>query len=116
MAEQSILTSTKKLLGIDEEYTAFDLDITLHINSVFSTLHQLGVGPDEGFMVEDKTTMWHSFMTSAYLNSVKSYMFLRVRILFDPPTTSFAIDAMTNQSKELEWRLCSASAIVAPII
>lgn len=116
MAEQSILTSTKKLLGIEEDYTAFDLDITLHINSVFSTLQQLGVGPDDGFLVEDKTNTWSEYTIVNSLNSVKSYMFLRVRILFDPPATSFAIDAMTNQAKELEWRLCSAAASVVPTV
>lgn len=109
MAEQSILTSTKKLLGIEAEYTAFDLDITLHINSVFATLHQLGVGPVDGFIIEDAAKTWDQFINGKMaINSVKSYVYLKVRVLFDPPATSFAIDAMTNQIKEFEWRLCSA--------
>lgn len=106
MASQSILTSTKKLVGISEDYTVFDLDITLHINSVFSTLQQLGVGPSLGFSIEDETTTWDQFIgLSSVINNVKSYMYLRVRLLFDPPATSFALDAMSTQIKELEWRL-----------
>lgn len=105
--EHSILTSTKKILGIDKSYTAFDLDIIIHINSVFSTLNQLGIGPDNGFMIEDEAATWHDFLHDAdpRYNSVKTYMFLRVRMLFDPPATSFHIQALNEQVKELEWRL-----------
>lgn len=102
---ESILTSTKKVLGIEEEYTAFDVDVLMHINSVFSTLTQIGLGPIGGFTIEDKTATWDAFVTDARLDSVKSYMYLRVRLLFDPPGTSFLIDSMNNQIKELEWRL-----------
>lgn len=103
---QSILTSTKKVLGIDESYDVFDTDITMHINSVFSTLQQLGVGPSSGFSIEDETATWEDFIgTSTVINNVKSYMCLRVRLLFDPPATSFALDAITSQVKEFEWRL-----------
>ena len=102
----SILTSTKKILGITEEYDAFDVDIVTHINSVFSTLQQLGVGPEEGFMIEDSAAAWDSFLgNDSRLNSVKTYVFLRVRLLFDPPTTSYHVDAVKEQIKELEWRL-----------
>lgn len=102
----SILTSTKKVLGIDESYTAFDLDILMHINSVFVTLNQLGVGPANGFAIEDKTTTWDAFLgTDLRLNNVKSYMYLRVRLLFDPPSTSYLIDAMKAQILELEVRM-----------
>ncbi|SRR6266540_646183 len=102
----SILTSTKKILGIEASYTAFDLDIITHINSVFSTLTQLGVGPTVGFMIEDATPVWSDFLGSDIrLNAVKTYVYLRVRLLFDPPTTSYAIEAMQQQIKELEWRL-----------
>ena len=104
--EQSILTSTKKILGIAEDYTVFDLDITTHINSAFSTLTQLGVGPAEGFMIEDATAVWTDFIADdLQYNSVKSYVFLRVRQLFDPPTTSYLIAATERQIEELEWRL-----------
>ena len=102
----SILTSTKKILGIDDDYTAFDLDIITHINSAFVTLTQLGIGPTNGFMIEDATTTWDAFLGSDIrLNSVKSYVYMRVRLLFDPPTTSYLITALNEQLKELEWRL-----------
>lgn len=116
--EQSILTSTKKILGIAEDYTVFDLDIITHINTAFSTLTQLGVGPPEGFMIQDATAVWSDFITdypvSTYAattgddpqyNSVKSYVFLKVKQLFDPPTTSYLITATEKQIEELEWRL-----------
>lgn len=102
----SILNDTKKLLGLGENYTPFDLDIMTHINTVFSTLTQLGVGPVEGFSITDAEANWDSFLASdKRLNSVKSYMYLKVRLLFDPPATSFAIEAMKSQAEELEWRL-----------
>lgn len=104
--EQSILTSTKKILGIAEDYTVFDLDIITHINTAFSTLTQLGVGPSPGFMIEDNIAVWADFMgADDQYNSVKSYVFLRVRQLFDPPTTSYLIAAQERQIQELEWRL-----------
>lgn len=104
--EQSILNSTKKILGIAEDYTVFDLDIITHINTAFSTLTQLGVGPVNGFMIEGKDEVWEEFIDNdLQYNSVKSYVFLRVRQLFDPPTTSYLISAFDNQIQELEWRL-----------
>lgn len=103
---QSILTSTKKTLGLDESYTAFDHDIITHINSVFSTLHQLGIGPPEGYMIEDATNVWSEFMgTDAPMNAVKTYMYLRVRLLFDPPPTGYLVDSMQKQIEQMEWRL-----------
>jgi hypothetical protein len=102
----SILTSTKKILGIADDYTAFDLDIISHINSVFSTLNQLGIGPAEGFMIEDKSITWDAFLgADLRLNAVKQYVYLRVRMVFDPPGTSYAVAAMQEQIKEHEWRL-----------
>lgn len=104
--ETSILTSTKKILGIAEDYTVFDLDVITHINSAFSTLTQLGVGPAEGFMIEDEVAEWLDFEADdLQYNSVKTYVYLRVRLLFDPPTTSYLIAAFNDQIKELEWRL-----------
>lgn len=105
--EQSILTSTKKILGISEDYTVFDLDIITHINTAFSTLAQLGVGPAAGYMIEDATDMWEDFIVPEdyQYNSVKSYVFLKVRQLFDPPQTSYLIAAVEKQIQELEWRL-----------
>lgn len=103
---ESILTSTKKILGIDESYTAFDVDIITHINSVFSDLNQLGIGPVEGFVIEDEVAEWSDFLQGdPRINSVKTYMFLRVKLIFDPPTTSYLVEALKAQVKELEWRL-----------
>lgn len=103
---ESILNSTKKILGIEADYYAFDTDILMHINAVFSTLQQLGIGPVEGFAIEDATTEWSSFLGGdPRLNAVKTYVYLRVRMLFDPPGTSYLINAMDEQRKELEWRL-----------
>ena len=106
MAEDSILVGTKKILGIAAEYDAFDLDIITHINSVFATLQQLGIGPANGFMIEDATPKWEEFLgTDVNLNPVKTYVYLRVRMLFDPPTTSFHLESLKAQAQELEWRL-----------
>lgn len=102
----SILKGTKKILGLAEDYDAFDLDVITHINSAFSTLAQLGVGPAEGFVLEDDTTKWVELLGSdPRLNVVKSYVYLRVRLLFDPPSTSFAIASFKEQIQEMEWRL-----------
>lgn len=105
---ESILTSIKKLLGIEAEYTHFDADITMHINSVFSILCQLGVGPSEGFSIEGNGETWDQFIPSMNPNQfsmVKSYIYLKVRLLFDPPLSSAAIDSLNRQISELEWRL-----------
>lgn len=104
--EESILKSTKKILGLDDSYTAFDLDVITHINSAFSTLDQLGVGPDGGFFIEDDRDEWSDFtVPKNQLNLIKTYVFLKVRMLFDPPTTSFLIEATNNQLREYEWRI-----------
>ncbi len=104
--EQGILNSVKKMVGLEASYTAFDLDIILFTNSAFSTLTELGVGPAEGFMIEDDGAEWGDFVEDIALqSSVKTYVYLRVRFLFDPPTTSFFLTAMENQIKEHEWRL-----------
>ena len=103
---ESILTSIKKLLGIEEEYTQFDNDIIMHINSVFLNLTQLGVGPAEGFLIEDDTATWEDFIgDSNQLQAVKSYMYLKVKLLFDPPLSSSVIESMNRMLAELEWRL-----------
>lgn len=105
---ESILTSIKKLLGIDESYTHFDADIIMHINSALMVLTQLGVGPEEGFMIEDDTSTWISFISEenvAKIEAVKSYVYLKVKLLFDPPLSSAAIESINRQISELEWRL-----------
>ena len=102
----SILTSIKKLLGITEEYEHFDQDIITHINSVFMILNQLGVGPSNGFSITDKTAVWSDFISEGTnLESVKSYIYLKVRLLFDPPTTSAVMESMNRMISELEFRL-----------
>ena len=103
---ESVLTSIKKLLGIAEEYTHFDADLIMHINSVFMVLTQLGVGPPEGFIIEDDTTVWTDFIPDVgKLEAVKSYMHLKVKLLFDPPLSSATIESYANLIRELEWRL-----------
>ena len=104
---ESILTSIKKLLGIKEEYNNFDQDIIMHINTVLVTLNQLGVGPSDGFEITDELDNWSDFVgdNEKLLNNVKSYIYLRVRLLFDPPLSSSLIEAMNRQIAELEWRI-----------
>lgn len=105
---ESILTSIKKMLGIDEEYTHFDADIIMHINSVLMILTQLGVGPAEGFVIEDDTSTWVDFIpeaNAAQLHAVKSYIYLKVRLIFDPPLSSAVVESMNRQISEFEWRL-----------
>lgn len=104
--EDSILKSVKKTLGIEADDTDFDEDILLHINSVFGTLNQLGIGPALGFEIEDDTALWSTYLEgNLKFSGVKTYMYLRVRLLFDPPTTSFHLTAMEKQAAEYEWRL-----------
>ena len=103
---ESILTSIKKLLGIEAEYEHFDPDIIMHINSVFMVLNQLGVGPSEGFSIEDDTSVWTDFISNnAKIEAVKSYIYLKVKLLFDPPLSSAAIDSIKRMIDEYEWRL-----------
>lgn len=102
----SILTSIKKLLGITEDYEHFDQDIIMHINSVFMILTQMGVGPADGFRIEDDSETWSDFTSDLkVLESVKSYIYLKVRLLFDPPTSSSVLDSTNRLISELEWRL-----------
>lgn len=102
----SILTSIKALLGIAEEYEQFDQQIIMHINTVFTILSQLGVGPEEPFSILDKSITWSDFDTKGHsLESIKTYIYLRVKSYFDPPANSFTMDALDKQAKELEWRM-----------
>ena len=106
---ESILTSVKKLLGIAEEYTAFDPDIIMSINSVFAILEQLGVGPDGGFSISDVTATWSDYFGDSEevvkAEAVKNYVGLKVKLMFDPPTSSSVMQATSNMVNELEWRL-----------
>lgn len=102
----SILTSIKKLLGITEEYENFDQDIIMHINSAFMILNQLGVGPKNGFSINDKSSTWNEFIPEgSNLEAVKTYVHLKVKLMFDPPLSSTVIEAIKSQINELEWRL-----------
>ena len=102
--KNSILTSIKKLLGITESCTDFDTDIIMHINTVLMTLNQLGIGT-EGFQIEDKNAVWSEFVDPNKLAATKSYVYLRVKLLFDPPLNSAIIEAIKESIRELEWRL-----------
>lgn len=112
--ENSILTSVKKLLGIPEEYGHFDADIAMHINSVFMVLAQLGVGPSEGFSIEDETAEWSDFIGENDKNfqAVKTYVYMKVKLVFDPPLSSAVLDSMNRTISELEWRLNVAADTV----
>lgn len=102
----SILTSIKKLLGIDEEYTHFDVDLIMQINSILAVLTQLGVGASTGYSITDDSGTWADFLGEGYnFDAVRSYVYLRVRLLFDPPTTSALIESMNKMIAEFEWRL-----------
>lgn len=104
--EESILTSIKKLLGITEDYTQFDTDIIIHINSAFSILNQLGVGPSAPFIIEDDSSTWDEFITdTSVLETVKSYIYMKVKLMFDPPSSSYVLDSMNRMISELEWRM-----------
>ena len=104
---ESILASIKKLLGIAEEYDHFDNDIIMHINSVFMILTQLGVGPSKGFMITDSSASQDDFLPedSEKLQAVKTYMYMKVKLMFDPPTSSAVMESMNRTISELEWRL-----------
>ena len=106
---ESILTSIKKLLGLGEEYEHFDTDIIIHINTVFMSLTQIGVGPVKGFSIKDKTAVWTDFIPADDLRfeGVKTYMYLKVRLMFDPPSSSAVLESFNRTVNELEWRLAN---------
>lgn len=103
---ESILTSIKKLLGIAEDYTQFDPDIIIHINTALMNLNQLGVGPVEGFSIEDATSIWTDFVSDmSKIEGVKTYVYLKVKLVFDPPLSSAVIESYNRTIEQLEWRL-----------
>lgn len=104
--DTNVLQSTKKNLGIVPECTDFDSQVLMFINSAFSTLHQLGIGPDEGVEVTDATD-WSVVISKPRFNFIKSYVYMKVRLMFNPPTSSFALNEMTKEVSELEWRIRS---------
>ena len=101
----SILDSIKKLLGIQPEYKSFDQDIMMHINAVFVVLNQLGIGPSEGFSINSRDIKWSKYSTELNINLVKTYVYLKVRLMFDPPASATLVDSINAMIKELEWRL-----------
>lgn len=104
--DESILISIKKLLGPGKEYTAFDPDIIMHINTVFVTLNQLGVGPADGFSIQDDITTWKDYIDDEKkFNAVKTYIYLKVKLVFDPPLNASILESMKQSANELEWRL-----------
>ena len=112
----SILTSIKKMLGIREEYGGFDTDIIININSVFGILNQLGVGPDAGFSIQDSTSTWDDFIPNLTQNAtkfdmIKSYIYLKVKLLFDPPTVGAVMESTNKLVDELEWRLKTQASL-----
>ena len=105
---ESILTSIKKLIGIEEEDTSFDTDIIIHINSVFALLRRMGIGPSTGFSIEDSDNTWDEYITEGsdpILESVKTYLYLKTKLVFDPPTNSALLQTMKEEIQELEWSL-----------
>lgn len=104
--DDSILATIKKMLGLDVNYTPFDQDIIVLINGVFMTLHQLGIGPADGFSIEDYSSRWSEFLTNPInLRAAQEYVYMKVRMVFDPPGNSFVMDALKQQCQELEWRM-----------
>ena len=102
----SILSDTKRALGLPDEYTPFDLDITIGINASFLSLTQVGIGPEEGFLIADGQTDWGDLLKgNPALEAVKQYVYLKTRVTFDPPNSSFVLEAMQKTLDELLWRL-----------
>lgn len=102
----SVLTSIKKLLGITEEYDQFDQDLIIHINTVLMVLTQIGVGPSDGMIIKDSSTTWNDILSdTSNIEAVKTYVYLKVKMIFDPPSSSSVSDAMNRAINEYEWRL-----------
>ena len=102
----SILTSVKKIIGISEEDESFDTDLIMHINSVLMILNQLGVGPEDGFSITDKSAVWTDVIgDNKFIEAVKTFVGLKVRLIFDPPTSSAVLDSINKTISELEWRI-----------
>ena len=102
----SILTSVKKIIGISEEDESFDTDLIMHINSVLMILNQLGVGPEDGFSITDKSAVWTDVIgDNKLIEATKTFVGLKVRLIFDPPTSSAVLDSINKTISELEWRI-----------
>lgn len=103
---ESILTSIKKLLGISDEYVHFDADIIMHINSALSTLAQIGVISAEGFIITGDTEVWNQLVPEGQnLENIKQYVYLKVKLVFDPPSQSSVLESYQRLIDQLEWRI-----------
>lgn len=115
---ESILDSVKKVLGFEPEYTAFDLDITMHVNTAIGSLRQLNVGPDTGYSITGSTELWSDFIpvaeNLALLQDIKSYIYLTVRLIFDPPLTAAAMESLKELRRELEFRIMITAEEIDP--
>jgi hypothetical protein len=112
---ESILDSIKKVLGFDADYTAFDIDIIMHINTMFGIIRDLGAGPQTGFVISDNTSLWSDFSPDMILLApVKSFIYLKIRLMFDPSTNRWAIQSTDNLIAELEWRIQHVAEIINP--
>ena len=110
--DESILNSVKKLLGIQEEYEQFDPDIIMHVNSAFMILNQIGAGPEDGFRIVDETAVWKDFTKDKLnLESVKTDIYLRVKLMFDPPLSSIVTESINRMISEFEWRIQLAADV-----
>lgn len=110
--DNSILLDIKKLLGLTGEYDVFDTDIIININSIFMVLNQLGVGPRRPYMISGDSERWSDFTDDiSFVSAVKTYIYLRVKLIFDPPSSSFVIESINKQIAELEWRLKSQKEV-----
>ena len=107
----SILNTIKKLLGPDADYTHFDSEIIININAAFSRLCQLGVGPELPFKITDDSAVWSDFIDDSFLEEVKQYIYLKVKLTFDPPTNSFLLESINKQIDRLEWLMNSVSEV-----
>lgn len=104
--EESILITIKKMLGLDKDYDAFDTDVIININTVLMTLNQIGVGPKEGFSITGVDEKWKDYLEDKEnLEAVKTFIYIKVKLVFDPPSTGFVLEALKNMASELEWRL-----------
>ena len=104
--EESILKTIKQLIGCPDDFEQFDLDLMIHINSAFATLTQLGVGPKEGYRITGVDNVWNEFEDDAQkLSLIKDYVYIKTRLLFDPPTTGSLMDSLKEELKEMKWRL-----------
>ena len=105
---EQILTSVRHAIGLGEEHTYYDSDLILHINSTFDVLHQIGAGPTEGFAIEGELETWNDYFNrepARVINFVKTYMYISVKLLFDPPQNSFLVKSLEDKQKEYEWRI-----------